>query len=327
MNEFLNSQEGMSLLDKRDRGEIDDIAASAEAKRLLEAKYATDVTTLENNLAKNGLAFSGIRNTQVAALADNLAASELNVDRQLASKLLASNATLRDGILKGVEDLIKAAADKDKEAIQQLNAVGLAVVNGKVVPTLASRNADRAAAQQEIANARAQANFELSERRLAISEASAARAEARFQQLYGAGKQNGFAYARELFDLNPDATPSELRAALFENTDLSSTEIDSAMNLIGIPKGLQSNVAIGFVKSNFTGPGLSRLLPGDQTAKALESAKKKAVDSLLATGGVISINTGTADKPKLVTYNVTSDQLTSLANLVNTVTIDDVKKK
>ncbi len=318
VNEFLNSAEGMALLDKRERGEIDDIAANAEAKRLLELKYEGERTTLENNLAEAGLAFSGVRNSQIKALADNLAASELDVDRTLASKLLTSNATLRDGVLKGVEELIKAAEAKDKEAIQQLNAVGLAVVNGQLVPTLASRNADRAAAQQEIANARAQANFEMQERRLQLSEEAADRADARFQQLYGDGKTDGFSYAQELFDLNPGATPAELRAALFQNTELSSTEIDAAMNLLGIPKNIQQNVVTGFIASNFQKEYLS------SRSTEFEKAKAEAIKALEATGRSVQVNMGTEKSPKYVTYDITPDQLNTLKQMVETITLEDV---
>lgn len=221
VNEFLTSQEGQLLLSKKELGELTESQASEESKRILEEKYAGDRATLENNLAKAGLAFSGIRNTQLKALADSLAASELNLDRKLASKLLESNNTLQEGILKGVEELIKAAASKDdaahKEAIQQLNAVGLAVVGGKLVQTQAAKNAEAAERNRIADNARADAQYALSERRLQLSEEAAQRAETRFLQLYGEEKRDVFNYATQLFELNPDATTAELRAALLQN--------------------------------------------------------------------------------------------------------------
>ncbi len=327
VTEFMNSQEGQSLADKQQRGEIDATAANEEAKRLLEQKYQADRVTLENNLAQSGLAFSGIRNSQLKALADNLAASELNVDRQLASKLLDSNASLRDGILKGVADLVKSAQDKNKEAIQQLNAVGLAVVGGKLVPTLASRNADRAAAQQEVANARAQANFQLQEKRLALSEASAARAEARFQQLYGAGKVDFFGAVKQLIDGAGDATEQDIKLAIRANPDIfgkpSEAELKDALTLIGPSSSIQDEIAIQSVAGAFDVPSVfSRILPGDQTAPAFEAAKTKAKQALVDSRGTIEV-TDAAGKAK--TYNLNSEQLQSLIDRIDTVSIEEAK--
>lgn len=323
VNEFLTSEEGKLLLEKRELGELSEQMASAEAKRQLEERYQSDRATLEANLAKNGLAFSGIRNTQLKALADNLAASELNLDRKLASKLLDSNVNLREGILKGVEELIKKAAEKDKEAIQQLNSVGLAVVNGQLVPTLAAQNAERSEANRVADNLRADAQFALSERRLQLAEESAQRAEDRFLQLYGEEKRNVFDFARQLFELNPDATTAEYRAAMLEyNPDASSAEIDAAMNLQGIPKALQPNLVGAYVASSFDSPGiLSRLKRGNDTEKALAAAKEKAKQALKASGGVIVVDKG----GKTSTYNVTTDQLNTLVQMVDTISIDDVK--
>ncbi len=146
INEWLNSSEGQLFIDRQKLKGMDAETAALEAKQKLEATYASDKTTLENKLAENGLAFSGVRATEVKALADTLAASELGVDREFASKLLNANLDLRDAILKGVADISKQAADGRKEAIQQLNAVGYAVIGNKLVKTLAAQKEDRISA-------------------------------------------------------------------------------------------------------------------------------------------------------------------------------------
>jgi len=167
VNTWLKSPEGQLFLDKQAQKGADEAATAAAAKQALNAKYKTDKTTLEQNLAEKGLAFSGVRGSQVAALAESLAASLLKEDRDTASKLLNADLDLREAILKGVADLAKEADAGRKEAIQQLNAIGYAVIDGKLVPTLASRAADRA----EEAAARAERSLQLSERRLQIAEA------------------------------------------------------------------------------------------------------------------------------------------------------------
>jgi len=169
VNQWLKSPEGQLFLDKQSKKQSDEFATAAAAKQALDAKYRTDKTTLENNLAEKGLAFSGIRGSAVKALADSLAASLLKEDRDTASKLLDSDLDLRDAVLKGVADLAKEADAGRKEAIQQLNSIGYAVINGQLVPTLASRSADRA----EDAAARAERSLQLSERRLEIAEGKA----------------------------------------------------------------------------------------------------------------------------------------------------------
>ena len=324
INQFLDSEDGKALADKAQRGEIDAMGASTEAKRLLDLKYQGERTTLENNLAKNGLAFSGIRNSQLKALADNLAASELNTDRLLASKLLDADANLRDGILKGVAEIVKDAAAGRKEAIQQLNAVGLAVVNNQIVPTLAAMKEENAQIRAQAASERADAQLAISERRLQIAEQSAVLAERRFEELYGAGKNDGFLYARNLLELNPTATVAELRVALLENTNLTSTEADAALALQGLPQQLRPTYAASYIANVYTPPGgWERLIPGDQTAQALNKAKDEAKKSLLSTGGVLSINAG---KPGARIYNVTSDQLQELVNMVDTISLKDVQE-
>lgn len=162
INRWLNSSEGQLFLERQNLKGMTEEAKAETLKKELESKYKSEKESLEQKLAENGLAFSGIRGTKVKALADALAASELEVDRELASKLLDANLDLREAILKGVADLAKDAQDGRKEAIQQLNAVGYAVINGQLVPTLSS-----------LAGERAQRSLELSERRLQLAEEAA----------------------------------------------------------------------------------------------------------------------------------------------------------
>jgi hypothetical protein len=327
VTQFLDSEAGQALVDKQQRGDIDATEANEEAKRQLETKYASDKTTLENNLAKNGLAFSGVRASQVKGLADELAASELNVDRQLASKLLDADASLRDGILQGVADLAKKAADDDKEAISQLNAAGFAVVDGKLVPTLASRNADRAAQQQQVANDRADAAAKISEARLEIAQQSADLAEKRFEQQYGKGSGNLYNNVQALIDQAPDATEQDVRLAIRANPDVfgdpSEAQLTDALSLVGIPSARQNTIAINAVASSFQNPSIfSTFLTGDHTDTALADAKTKAKQALIDSKGIISY---TDADGKTVTYKLNSDQLQSLISRVDTVTATEAK--
>jgi hypothetical protein len=112
-------------------------SASAEAQK---AKLATqmevDKKTLENNLAQNGLAFSGIRSQDVKSLVDSLASSTLAVDRETAAKLLDSDVNARAKFLDIATSVIKSASDaSDKQYAQnvaQLNKLGYAVVGNKL---------------------------------------------------------------------------------------------------------------------------------------------------------------------------------------------------
>lgn len=165
LNKFLNSPEAANLFTDAKNKNLSTEAKAEALKQAAETKYEADRTALEDKLAANGLAFSGIRGSKVKALADDLAASSLGVDRDLASALLESDSKLRDAILKGVADLAKDASDGRKEAIQQLNAIGFAVVGNQLVPTLSARSGERA-----------ERSLQISEERLKLAEAAAARA-------------------------------------------------------------------------------------------------------------------------------------------------------
>lgn len=299
VNDWLKSPEGKLFLERQEVQGLTEKAKADALKEELESKYQSDKDKLEQNLAEAGLAFSGIRGTKVRALANALAASELEVDRDLAAKLLDSNLDLREAILDGVADLAKEAADNRKEAIQQLNAIGYAVINGELVPTLAARSAERADRQ-----------LEMSERRLELAEAAAARAEARFSEEFGGGKDNGFTYVRELMDLNPNATRAELKAAALENTKLSATEIDSLLDTVGLTPNQQIEVAKSLVGTNLKG-GLSG------RGGRVTDAQAKAKQIIKSSGGVIKVGGRTV--------SLTSDQIADLEGFIDTVTFDEAK--
>jgi len=300
VNTWLNSSEGQAFLNRQEIKNSNEVAKADATKAALEEKFAADKSTLEQKLAENGLTFSGVRATQVKALADSLASSLLETDRETASKLLLANQDLADAVLKGVADLAKQAADGRKEAIQQLNAIGYAVIGGKLVPTLAARSAERADVAQQISMAR-----------LDLAEEAAARAEARFEQQYGTGKKDQFSYVRELMDLNPNATRAELKAAALENTSLSDTEINSVLDTIGLSPLQSSETAKALVGNLFD----TTVFNVDATD--LKEAKEAAKRQLRATGGVIKIGGRTVA--------LTVDQLSDMEAYIDTVTLEEAQ--
>lgn len=126
-------------------------AVAAAMKDELETRYEADKSVLEQKLAERGLAFSGIRATQVKALADSLAASKLDVDRKIASQLLDMDDQLVDKVMDLVADRIKEAQEGRKEALGFLEDMGLTVnpLTGKLTPTLEAQRLDLAEKQFE----------------------------------------------------------------------------------------------------------------------------------------------------------------------------------
>lgn len=145
INQWLNSTEGQLAME---RAELDGLTAEQKnevAKQALDQKYEQELSALNERLAANGLAFSGIRGSQVKALADSLATSKLAADREFASKLLDADLNFRETILDGVASLISAAEKDDDDAIKQLNLAGYAVVGGELIPTLSMLKEQRIA--------------------------------------------------------------------------------------------------------------------------------------------------------------------------------------
>lgn len=300
VNEWINSSEGQAFLARQEIKNRDTIGKAEAAKQVLETKFQSSKTTLENNLAEKGLAFSGVRASQVQALANSLAASLLETDRETATALLLANQDLTDAVLKGVAELAKKAKEDNKAAIAQLNLIGYAVIGDKLVPTLASRSAERA-----------DVNLQISERRLQLAEEAAVRAEARFEQLYGTGKSDQFDYVTQLMDLNPNATRAELKAAALQNTTLNSTEIDAVLDTVGLTQTQSTETAKALVASNFK----AHFFKSNTTD--LDDAKKAAKATLRATGGVLKIGGRTVA--------LTADQLTEMENYIDTVTLEETK--
>lgn len=157
--------------------------AGAEAEKTkLEQQSAADVRTFQESLGKRGLVFSGQFVEGTKSLIENLAASKLGVDRELATKMLQSDIDLRQRIYDDVSKIAEEAQEGRKEAIKQLNEAGYAVVGDELVPTLA---AAKAAGVEERA---ARAAF-IAEERLRLSEEASTRAEAylRLAEAKGAG--------------------------------------------------------------------------------------------------------------------------------------------
>jgi len=311
------------------RGLTDEAAAEAK-KQELEQRYSSEKTSLENSLGQRGLGMSGIRSTQVKALADELAMSKLGVDRELASKILDADLDLRERIINDVADVVKSAKANQKEAIDQLNKVGLAVVGNKLVPTLEAQREERALRTQELSEKRFESSekqsvlreerairteeraiesAERAERRTQLAEETSARAEARFEQLYGTGRGSEFNYVRELMELNPNATRAELRVAAMENTNLQTGEIDSVLDTIGLTQAQATETAKVLVGQVFDKKLLSSR--GSELKTAQEAAKKL----IRSTGGVLKIGGRTV--------TLTAEQIAELESYIDTVTADE----
>jgi hypothetical protein len=270
VNEYLNSAEGKLELERQ---ELENMTAQAKAERTkeqLESKYQSEKESLENKLASDGLAFSGIRGTQVKALADSLAASLLDTDRELASKLLEADINFRETVLDGVADLLKDAQNERDDAISQLNKMGYAVIGDQILPTLSRENA----AADDI---RADANLAIAQRRLELAEQANARAAANAAK-GDTDKNDEFAVLYALLsEVEDGTTDNEILAWGLENTDLNSTEIRSVLNTRPASMDALTGEAIDLVSDFYDKPGLSRVLPGNQTAKALSAAKEAAI--------------------------------------------------
>lgn len=143
----------------------------AEAEKLaLERKTESLTKDFIDTMGRRGLFFSGATKSGIAALAEELAASKLGVDRALAGELLESDLKTRGEILKQVESVVKDAQDGRKEALAALDKVGLTIVGDRIMPTLAAQREERLIQTAEF-------NQEATMERLRLSEEAAARAE------------------------------------------------------------------------------------------------------------------------------------------------------
>jgi len=313
VNEFLNSSEGKLLLEKQELNNQTALAKAETAKQALETKYASEKESLENRLASNGLAFSGIRGTQVKALADSLAASTLGVDRDFATKLLNADIKFRETVLDGVSDLMKEAAADNEDAIKQLNLAGYAVVGDQLVPTLARQNAT-------LDDIRADANLAISQRRLELSEQANARAAAKAAGGTETDKYGEFLQIIAMMNdpANDNVTDPEWESELRGQTDLSAGDINSIIGVRPPSATKMTTDAADLVGAWYDKPTLSRLLPGDQRAEALAKAKEEAIKEVKANRGVIEFEGGNPIELK------TSDQINDFTEYINSVTLDDI---
>lgn len=151
------------------------------AKTELERKFGESKAELEESLGKRGLFMSGIRTKGVQQLIESLGASKLEVDRKTATKLLEQNLDLRAKVIDAVADVVKEAQAGRREAIQQLNTAGFAVVGNKLVPTLAERKAQAGEERATRAELRAEAAAGRSEARLQLAQEAADRANQRLE--------------------------------------------------------------------------------------------------------------------------------------------------
>ena len=276
VDQFLNSTQGKLEMEKLELKNMTAQGKADAAKQALETKYSSEKEGLENRLAANGLAFSGIRGTQVKALADSLATSVLGVDREFATKLLDADINFRETILDGVSDLIKAAADDKDDAIKQLNAAGYAVVGDQLVPTLARQNATAD-------DIRADANLAIAQKRLDLSIAADQRAASKASS--GGGLNDDWNVLLAAIQESDDGgiTPEQIKLWGLQNTDLSSSELDAFLDTRP-DNAFASGEATRLVFEAFDQPGIfSRLRPGSQTNEALVAAKQAAIK---ATSGV-----------------------------------------
>ena len=150
MQSVLDSAEYKLVVDKLNLKTMTSEAQAAATKDYLDTKFEGDKITLENNLTDRGLAFSGIRATQVRDLAASLTASKLDIDREMASKLMDLDLDFKEDVMNFISDKVTEAQAGEKDAIAQLNKAGLAVVGNKLMPTMEAQKEEH---QQLIDNA------------------------------------------------------------------------------------------------------------------------------------------------------------------------------
>jgi hypothetical protein len=303
INEWINSAEGDLFMDRREFMTLTEMEKAKATKEALEAKYQSDLESLDNKLNSIGMGRSGLKATQTRALANKLAADLLGVGSDLANKLIESDFDLREAVLDGVAELMKSAKDNDKESVRRLEAMGWTInpYTGKPEKTLSARSAERADVQLEI-----------SERRLALAEDSAARAEARFQEQFGTGKSDQFNFVRQLMELNPNASIDELKSTAMENTTLTDGEISTILNTMPLaPKQMDSTAKVLVATYFKGGKGVFTTKSGD--LKQAQETAKKAIG-----GGVIKVGNRTV--------NLSQEDISALEKMIDTVTVDDVEQ-
>lgn len=191
LNSVLNSSGFQTFQQGQQLGKTLATGTAESQKAALETKTKADTKSFIDNIGRRGLYFSGETQDGIKALGESLLSSKLDIDRKLAGDLLFSDLNTQERIISEVEKVVKQAQDGRKEALAALEKVGLTVINGEVVPTLAAQAAERA----DAAAVRAEKNAELAAQReerlaqtaafnqsattarISLSEEAAARAE------------------------------------------------------------------------------------------------------------------------------------------------------
>lgn len=113
-------------------------AGAETQKQALDEAAATKANEINQTYGQRGLYFSGMRPDDLRKLSESLATSKLGVDRELAVNLLENDINVRDRIFTDVEKIISDAVNESgkarSEAIDQINKLGYAVVDGQVLP-------------------------------------------------------------------------------------------------------------------------------------------------------------------------------------------------
>lgn len=169
LNNVLNSSGFQNFQQSQQLGKTLATGNAESQKAQLEKSSIADTKSFIDSMGRRGLFFSGETNTGLQDLAESLASSKLNIDRNLAGTLLQSDFKTRDTIINMVEDTVKQAQAGRKEALDALEKAGLTIIGDQIVPTLAAQNAelsqqreDRIAAQQDLTNQINAAKNELS---------------------------------------------------------------------------------------------------------------------------------------------------------------------
>jgi len=186
LQNVLNSQGFSNFKQQQNLADTLSTGTAESQKQELEAKTATDTRTFINNMGRKGLFFSGETQDGIKVLGESLLSSKLDIDRKLAGDLLSSDLKTQEQIIKQVEEVVKDAQAGRKEALSSLEKVGLTVIGGEVVPTLAAQRESRLDEAELARRELADAKFEMAQakntQQMELATARLELAQARFQQ-------------------------------------------------------------------------------------------------------------------------------------------------
>lgn len=136
MQNVLDSPEFQMLSENLGLKQMSAQQQAAAKTNYLDVRFAEDKTNLEQSLAGSGLAFSGIRTTQVRNLMTEVAANKSKITTAMSSKLIDLDVSYKKSVMGLVSDVIKEAKEGREDAIAQLNKAGMAIVGDQIMPTL-----------------------------------------------------------------------------------------------------------------------------------------------------------------------------------------------